>query len=334
MRRLFSSLILLCLIVATARAEGISGSGSTLIHPVMVQWIKAYAGSGGAPIEYQPVGSAGGLSDVRNDLVDFAVSEAPLESEQLLRDGLTQFPMVFGAIVPVVHIDGITPGQLHFTGSLLADIFLGRIKKWNDPAIVALNPDANLPALAIYIIHRSDGSGSTFVWTDYLSKVSPDWKVRVGASTKVAWPTGAGGDGNRGVAEKVGLVRGAIGYVDFTYAVRANLSYGLVRNQAGRFVMPDAKSFEAAVASVDWTRDPDFDVLLTDPPAPDAYPIMATSFVLMRKTPKDPARAKQMVGFFTWAMENGTELANSLNYSPLPRPLIAQIRGYWEAQKP
>jgi phosphate transport system substrate-binding protein len=330
MRFVVAMVMLLCAVATPSRAEEIVGSGSTLIFPVMRKWVDAYEKLGGVHVAYQPIGSAGGITAIRQGIVDFAVSEAPLESEQLLRDGLAQFPLVVSAIVPIVHVDGIGPGQLHVTGPLLADIFLGKIARWNDPAIAALNPELTLPNLAILVIHRTDGSGSTFVWADYLSKVSPEWSVRVGANTSIAWPTGIGGTGNSGVAEKVALVRGAIGYVDYGYAVNRNIAYAMVRNQAGNFVTPTEHSFQEAIAEVDWTKERDFRVLLTDAATPDAYPIMATSFGLIRKYPKDAGHARDILAFFGWTLQDGRDLAGSLNYSPLPPTLIQQIKGYWE----
>jgi phosphate transport system substrate-binding protein len=295
----------------------------------MMKLTEAYEKLKGAHIQYQPIGSAGGITEIQHEIVDFAVSEAPLESEQLLRDGLGQFPLVIGAIVPVVNLAGIPAGQLRFTGSLLADIYLGKVTKWNDPAVAALNPDLKLPNLAILVVHRTDGSGTTFNWANYLSEVSADWKVRVGANTTVAWPTGVGGKGNVGVAEKVARVPGAIGYIDYPYAARAKLTYGLVQNQAGKFVIPNLDSFQAATLSVDWMKQRDFYVLLTDASATNAYPIMATSFVIVRKYPHDPGRARDILAFFRWALENGQELARGLEYLPLPPPLVQQIEAHW-----
>jgi phosphate transport system substrate-binding protein len=298
----------------------------------MVKLIEAYAKAGGAQVLFQPTGSAAGMLDIQHQVVDFAVSEAPLDEMQLMRDGLSQFPFVIGAIVPVVNIDGVSPGQLRFTGRLLADIFLGKIINWNDPAIAELNPDLKLPNLAILVIHRSDGSGTTFNWAWYLSQVSDEWKLKVGAYTSVAWPTGVGGKGNGGVAEKVARVRGAIGYVDQTYATRGKLAYGLVRNRAGNFVMPDAASLQAAVANVDWTKERDFGVLLANAADAAAYPIMATSFVMIRKDPQDPSRTRDMLAFFRWAFEHGQDLASSLGYLPLPAQLVQLVEGSWRAE--
>jgi len=332
MRRALAAMAVLCAMIASAGAQEIHGSGSTFCYPVMVKLAEAYAKVSGARILFQPIGSAAGMIEIQHQVVDFAVSEAPLDDMQLLRDGLSQFPLVIGAIVPVVNVDGVAAGQIRFTGPLLADIYLGKVTNWNDPAIAELNPDLKLPNLPILVVHRSDGSGTTFNWAYYLSQVSDEWKLKVGAYTSVAWPTGVGGKGNGGVAEKVARVRGAIGYIDQAYATRGKLAYGLVRNQAGNFVTPDTASFLAATANVDWTKERDFYVLLANAPEADAFPILATSFVMIRKYPRDPGRARDMLAFFRWALENGQSLANSLGYLPLPAPVVQQIEGYWAAE--
>jgi phosphate transport system substrate-binding protein len=332
MRRIFAAMLVFCAMTATAAAQEILGSGSTFCYPFMVKLVDGYARASGAQVLFQPTGSAAGMIDIEHQVVDFAVSEAPLDEMQLMRDGLSQFPLVIGAIVPVVNIDGVAPGQLRFTGSLLADIFLGKVTNWNDPAIAELNPDLKLPNLAILVIHRSDGSGTTFNWAWYLSQASAEWKLKVGAYTSVAWPTGVGGKGNGGVAEKVARVRGALGYVDQTYATRAKLAYGLIRNQAGNFVTPDAASLQAATANTDWTKAADFGVLLANAPDAGAYPIMATSFVMIRKNPRDAKRTHDMLAFFKWALEHGQDMASSLGYLPLPPQLVQQIEGYWGSE--
>jgi phosphate transport system substrate-binding protein len=301
-------------------AQEVRGSGSTFAFPLMTKWIEAYEKTGGGNIVYRPTGSAAGLNDIRHEVVDFAVSEAPLDSAQLLRDGLTQFPLVIGAIVPVLNVEGISAGQLRLSGPLLADIYLGKITKWNDPAIAAMNPELKLPDLKIHVVHRSDGSGSSFTWADYLSKVSDEWKVRVGAKMTVQWLTGVGVRHSSGVADSVARVRGAIGYLDYGNAVRKNLAYALVKNQAGNFMVPGSASFQAATTNVDWSKDRDFYITLTNAEAAHAYPIMALSFAVIRSVPKDPRRARAMRAFFQWAMANGQDLASSLHYVPLPPP--------------
>jgi phosphate transport system substrate-binding protein len=321
-------------VVATlpAGALEILGSGSTFAYPVLTKWSEAYEKISGDHIEYQPVGSSAGITEITSGIVDIGVTDVPLDDAQLLRDGLAQFPMVIGAIVPVVNIDGITSGQLRFTGQLLADIYLGKVKNWNDAAIAAVNPGITLPNRAIFVVYRSDGSGTTYNWADYLSKVSDDWKVRIGEGTKLAWPTGAGAKGNGGVADYVARVKGAIGYVEYTYALHAKLNYGLVRNRAGKFVSPDAMSFQAATENVDWAKDRDFYVFLSDAPGTNAYPIMATSFALVRRYPRDGVRSRATLAFFRWAMEDGRELASSVQYLPIPPSLVRQVEAYWEEQ--
>jgi phosphate transport system substrate-binding protein len=278
------------------------------------------------------IGSALGIAEINSGVVDFGVTDAPMVDSQLLRDGLVQFPLVIGAIVPVVNLDGIVPGQLHFTGQLLADIYLGKVKNWRDSAIAALNPGVNLPDRAILVIYRSDGSGTTFNWADYLSKASIEWKARIGAGTKVAWPTGVGGKGNGGVAESVARVKGAIGYVEYSYALRGKLTYGLIQNKSGAYVLPDRTSFLAAAEGADWSAEPDFHVVLTDSTRPDAYPVMATSFVLIRRYGKQPGTVRDLLGFFRWALETGQGQAASLDYLPLPQSLVQQIEAYWESE--
>jgi phosphate transport system substrate-binding protein len=318
--------------VNSAAAQQVLGSGSTFAFPVLTKWAEGYEKASGVHVAYQPIGSAGGIAEIGAGVVDFGVTDAPLVDSQLLRDGLVQFPLVIGAIVPVVNLDGIGPGQLHFTGQLLADIYLGKVKTWRDPAIAALNPGVSLPDRAILVIYRSDGSGTTFNWADYLSKASIEWRARVGAGTKVAWPAGVGGKGNGGVAESVGRVKGAIGYVEFSYALHSKLTYGLIQNKAGAFVPPSRTSFLAAAEGVDWSAEPDFHVLLTDSAGPDAYPVMATSFVLIRRYGKQPGTVRDLLAFFRWALETGQEQAASLDYLPLPQSLVRQVEAYWESE--
>ena len=328
-------LVLGLYLVATTLPAGaleILGSGSTFAYPVLAKWSEAYEKVSGVHIAYQPTGSSAGISEITSGVVDVGVSDVPLDDAQLLRDGLAQFPVVIGAIVPVVNLDGIAPGQIRFTGQLLADIFGGKVSNWSDAAIAALNPGISLPNRAIFVVYRSDGSGTTYNWADYLSKVSNDWKIKVGVGTKLAWPTGAGGKGNGGIADYVAHVKGAIGYVEYTYAVRAKLNYGLVQNRAGKFVLPDTVSFKAATDDVDWAKDKDFYVFLSDASGTDAYPLMAASFALIRRYPRDAARSRATLAFFRWAMEDGQELARSVQYLPLPAPLVHQVEAYWDEQ--
>jgi phosphate transport system substrate-binding protein len=315
-----------------AGAQEVLGSGSTFAFPVVAKWVDAYAAISGVQVRYHPIGSPAGVMEITAGVVDFGLTDAPLADSQLLRDGLAQFPVLIGAIVPVVNLDGIATGQLHLTGELLADIYLGKITKWNDPAIAALNPELSLPNRSILVVYRSDGSGTTYNWTDYLAKVSVEWRARAGVNTSVAWPVGVSGKGNGGVAANVARVKGAIGYVEYSYALGANLVYAAVRDQAGEFVSPDTAGLQAATAGVDWARQQDFFVLLSDSPAAGAYPIVATTFALIRKHPKDPTRAHATLAFFHWAVESGQDLAGSMHYLPLPAPLVHEIESYWEEQ--
>jgi phosphate transport system substrate-binding protein len=314
-----------------AQADDIAGAGSTFVFPILSKWADEYRAGTGMKLDYQPVGSGRGIMQIKAAAVDFGASDAPLKPEDLRKSDLGQFPLVIGGIVPVVNIEGVKPGEIRFTGALLADIFLGKVKRWNDPEIVKLNPDVKLPAAAIAVLHRSDSSGTTFNWVNYLSKASPEWRDRVGEGTAVAWPTGAGGKGNEGVAGLVVQTRNSIGYVEYAYVLRSKLAYGLVQNKAGKFVKPDATSFQAAAASADWDKAQDFHLVMTDSPGADAYPIAATAFVLIPKTAKNPNRTKTALAFFRWVLENGQKSATDLEYVPLPPALVGQIEAYWKS---
>jgi phosphate transport system substrate-binding protein len=298
----------------------------------MAKWIDAYKTRTGNVVSYQAVGSSIGVGLIKKETVDFGASDMPLDPKELDRLGMMQFPIVIGGVVPVVNIDGVKPGQIRFTGQMLADIYLGKLKFWNDPAIRAVNPDIRLPNTAITVVHRIDGSGTTFNWSNYLAKVSPQWKASVGEGTSVEWPEGLGGKGNDGVASLVGLVPGSIGYLEYTYALQRldRISFGVVQNSAGNFVVPDAASFQAAASSADWKAERDFHLVLTNAPGEDAYPITATTFVLMPKAPKSPDRSAAAIDFVRWTLENGKPQAETLNYVPLPPALIDQIERYWQ----
>ena len=326
-------IILTALLVATqSLAAETKGAGSTFVSPVMAKWVDAYRTETGNTVSYQAVGSSIGVGLIKKESVDFGASDMPLDPKELDRLGMMQFPIVIGGVVPVVNIDGVKPGQIRFTGPMLADIYLGKLKTWNDPAIRAVNPDIRLPNTAITVIHRIDGSGTTFNWSNYLAKVSPQWKASVGEGTSVEWPVGLGGKGNDGVASLVGLVPGSIGYLEYTYALQRldRISFGVVQNSAGHFVVPDAASFQAAAASADWKAEKDFHLVLTNAPGEDAYPITATTFVLMPKAPKSPDRSAAAIDFVRWTLENGKPQAETLNYVPLPPALIDQIERYWQ----
>jgi len=331
-RRLACKAALLCITTAfvpgLARANDISGSGSTFVYPLMLTWAARYHEKAGDVVNYQGTGSGAGIRQIKAGMVNFGATDMPLKPEELQAAGLGQFPIVIGGVVPVVNLPGIRTGQLNFSGELLADIYLGKIANWKDPAIAALNPGVNLPDLKIVVTHRSDGSGTTFNWTNYLSKVSPEWKGKVGEGVAVHWPSGAEAKGNEGVAHYVNYVAGAIGYVELAFALDHNLVYANIRNKSGVMVTPSRTSFQAAAANADWTA-PDFYAVLTDAPANDAWPITATVFVLM---PRQSAEAMQMVAtlkFFEWALEQGRPDAERLNYVPLPPSLVKQVEAYW-----
>jgi phosphate transport system substrate-binding protein len=329
-RRILVTLVALGL-CGSASAEDITGAGSTFVFPILSKWSTDYAATAGTTVKYQSIGSRGGIAQIKSASVDFGASDAPLRPDDLQKSGLGQFPLVIGGIVPVLNVEGIKPGELKLTGPLLADIFLGKVKVWNDRAIADLNPDVKLPAAAIAVVHRSDGSGTTFNWTNYLSKVSAAWRSQMGEGTAVDWPVGVGGKGNEGVAALVLQTSHSIGYVEYAYVLQNKLAYGLVQNKAGKFVKPGGASFQAAAAGADWARAQDFYLVMTDSPAEDAYPIAATAFILMPKTPKDAAHSKSALAFFRWALENGQKAATELDYVPLPPGLVMQIEAYWKS---
>lgn len=310
----------------------ITGAGATFIYPLLSKWSDDYNKATGARINYQSIGSGGGIAQIKAGTVDFGSTDKPLPPEELDEAGLLQFPSAIGGVVPVVNIEGIEPGQLRLTGPLIADIYLGKVTRWNDPAIAALNPGVALPEGKINVVHRSDGSGTTFNWVNYLSKVSPEWKEKVGEGTSVSWPTGVGGKGNEGVAAYVKQIKGAIGYVELAYATQTGMSYASMQNADGNWVRPSVESFQAAAASADWASAEDFSLVITNAPGADSWPVAATNFILMYQQPKNPQRAKLAIDFFQWALENGQEQARELHYVPLPEPLVEQIEAYWAAE--
>jgi phosphate transport system substrate-binding protein len=329
-----ASAVALAILAATssAQAADITGAGSTFVYPILSKWSADYSAKAGININYQSIGSGGGLAQIKAATVDFGASDAPMKPAELQKLGMGQFPLVIGGIAPVVNIDGVQAGQMHFTGPLLADIYLGKIKNWNDPAIAKINLELKLPDAAIAVVHRADGSGTTFNWVNYLTKVSVEWKDKVGEGTSVEWPAGVGGKGNEGVAAFVNQTKNSIGYVEYAYVLQNKMAYGLVQNKAGKFVKPDAASFQAAAASAEWGKAQDFYLIMTDAPGNDAYPIAATVFVIMYKQPKDAARTNTAIDFFKWALENGQNQAEALNYVPLPESLVKQIEQYWKTQ--
>jgi phosphate transport system substrate-binding protein len=331
MRILTRSLLLLAAasvgLAGVANAT-ITGAGSTFVYPILSRWAADFKNAGGDEINYQSIGSGGGIAQIKAGTVDFGATDKPLAPEELAASGLAQFPVVIGGIVPVINIPGAHPGQVKLNGPLLAAIYDGRIKMWNDPAIAKLNAGLHFPAKEISVVHRSDGSGTTFNWTHYLSQVSPEWKGKAGEGTTVNWSVGIGGKGNEGVAAYVKQLPYSIGYVEYAYALQNKMSYTLVQNSAGRFIAPDAKTFAAAAATADWAHAKDFYLVMTNAPGANSYPIAATTFVLMYKHPKNAASSQSARKFFNWALSKGQPQALSLDYVPLPAPLVKRIQGY------
>ncbi|HBK46907.1 MAG TPA: phosphate ABC transporter substrate-binding protein PstS [Xanthomonadaceae bacterium] len=319
-------------VAGDAKVAEISGAGASFIYPLVSKWSADYNAATGNKINYQSIGSGGGIAQIKAGTVDFGSSDKPLDSDELAQAGLGQFPSAIGGVVPVVNIEGLEAGKLRLTGPLLADIFLGKVTAWNDPAIAAANPDLKLPDGKINLVHRSDGSGTSFNFTNYLSKVSPEWKTKVGEGTSVQWPGGVGGKGNEGVASYVQQIKGSIGYVELAYALQNNMPYAALQNAAGTWVQPGAESFAAAAASADWANAKDFNLVITNAPGEQAWPITATNFMLMPKQPKDAERSKATLAFFKWAFESGQAQANELHYVPLPPELVQQIEAYWGSE--
>ena len=327
------SLCLTALVCATgAHAVDLTGAGATFPYPIYAKWADAYKAQTGVGLNYQSIGSGGGIKQIKAGTVDFGASDMPLTSQELDQDSLMQFPAIVGGVAPVVNLEGVAPGQLKLTGPALADIYLGKIKNWNDPALVALNPDVKLPATAITVVRRADGSGTTFLFTDYLSMVSTEWKSRVGTGTSVAWPTGVGGKGNEGVAAYVQRIKGAIGYVEFAYAQKNKMAHALMKNQAGQWASPGQEGFAAAAGNARWDKAPGFYELLTDQPGAKSWPITGASFILLRKTAADPGKTLAVLNFFAWAFKSGQQMAVELDYVPMPDSVVKLIDSAWRAQ--
>jgi phosphate transport system substrate-binding protein len=318
--------------VAYAYAATVSGAGATFPYPIYAKWADMYKKDTGFQLNYQSIGSGGGIQQIKNKTVTFGASDMPLEPKVLAASGLVQFPTVVGGDVPVVNLDGISPNELTLDGPTLANIFLGKITKWDDPTIKKLNPNVKLPSSAIVVVHRSDGSGTTFIFTNYLSKVSPQWKSDVGASTSVEWPTGIGAKGNEGVSNNVAQTKGSIGYVEYAYALENKMASVKMINEAGKAVSPDSTSFQAAAGNADWAHSDQYYVILTDQPGADTWPIAGATFILMHKQPVDPTASAEALKFFDWAYKNGTKAAEALDYVPLPASVIAQIEKTWAEQ--
>ncbi len=315
--------------VLPAAAVEISGAGATFPYPIYAKWADAYKKATGVSLNYQSIGSGGGIKQIENKTVTFGASDMPLKPEILKKWNMVQFPTVIGGDVPVVNLSGIKSNALKLDGDTLARIFLGEITKWDDPAIKKLNPDAKLPAQAIVVVHRSDGSGTTFIWTDYLSKVNAKWKSDVGANTSVEWPAGIGAKGNEGVANNVINTKGSIGYVEYAYAKQNKMTTVSVINMAGKAVAPDAAAFQAAAAYADWEKAEGFYVILTNQPGAGSWPIAGATFILMYKQPQDPVAAAEALKFFAWAYAKGNKMAEALDYVPMPDKVVGAIKAMW-----
>jgi phosphate transport system substrate-binding protein len=315
----------------SAFAADITGAGSTFIYPVLSKWADAYKKESGSGVNYQSIGSGAGIKQIQAKTVTFGATDKPLKVEELEKDGLAQWPMIMGAIVPVVNIEGVKAGDMVLDGETLAKIFLGTITKWDDPAIKKLNPKLALPSDAIAVVHRADGSGTTFNFTDYLSKVSADWKSKVGSGTAVEWPVGVGAKGNEGVSGNIGQTKNAIGYVEYAYAKQNKLTHTGLVNKAGKAVQPATEAFQAAASNADWASAPGYFLILTDQPGDKSWPIVASTFILMHKDGADKAASAEAVKFFKWAFANGNKAAEELDYIPMPDTVIKLIEKTWSA---
>jgi phosphate transport system substrate-binding protein len=316
----------------SAFAADITGAGATFPFPIYSKWADAYKKETGNGLNYQSIGSGAGIKQILAKTVTFGATDAPLKADRLDKEGLAQWPMVMGAIVPVVNIEGVKPGELVFSGQILGDIYLGKITKWDDPAIAKLNPKVKLPSAAITVVRRSDGSGTTFNFTDYLSKANAEWKSKVGSGTAVEWPVGVGAKGNEGIAGNIGQTKNSIGYVEYAYAKQNKLTYAGLVNKAGKTVQPTIAAFQAAASNADWSKAPGYYVILTDQPGDASWPITAATFILMYKDPVDKAASAEAVKFFKWAFEKGDKMAEELDYIPMPDSVVKLIEKTWSSE--
>jgi phosphate transport system substrate-binding protein len=315
-----------------ANAADISGAGATFPYPIYAKWADAYKKETGIGLNYQSIGSGGGIKQIKAKTVTFGASDAPLTGKDLDDSGLAQFPAVMGGIVPVVNLDGVKPGELVIDGPTLAKIFLGEVKKWNDPAIAKLNAQVKLPDQAIAIVHRSDGSGTTYNFAYYLADVSPEWKSKVGVNTALQWPSGIGAKGNEGVANNVANTKGSIGYVEYAYAKQNKLTHTKMVNKAGKAVSPTMAAFQAAAANADWKSQPGFGVILANQPGDSSWPMTAATWILIYKKPADAKAAGEALKFFAWAYKNGDKMAEELDYVPMPDKVVKDIEAYWKGE--
>ncbi len=326
------ALVALALTAGMAAAQKtLNGAGATFPYPVYARWAAAYAAQTGVKLNYQSIGSGGGIAQIKAKTVDFGASDAPLTKQELDEIGLIQWPMIMGGVVPVLNIPGMAPGQLKLTPTLLADMFLGEVTKWNDPRVAEVNPGVKLPDLAVTVVHRADGSGTTWIFTNYLDKVSPAWHTRVGTAKAVSWPVGVGGKGNEGVAAYVQRIKGSLGYVEYAYCLQNKMTYAKLQNAAGNFVDPTSESFQAAAANADWKDAPGFYLVLTNQPGADSWPITGASFILFYKSQTNMVKAKAVLSFWAWCYANGQKMAEDLDYVPMPKAVVDLVETSWRA---
>ena len=326
MKKLFASLLL---ITGVASAADLTGAGATFPFPIYSKWAEAYKAETGIGLNYQSIGSGGGIKQIKAKTVDFGASEMPLKIDELDKEGLVQFPAIIGGVVPVVNINGIQAGQLKLTAELISAIYLGKITKWNDRQLVDINPELKLPDVSITVAHRADGSGTSFLFTDWLSKTSPEWKDKVGAGSQVKWPVGIGGKGNEGVAAVVQRVNGSIGYVEFAYAKKNKIAHAQVKNRNGKFIQPDDETFKAAAEGAEWTGSNGMSVILTHMPGEKSWPITGVSYIIMHRQQQDPLVGRAVLKFFNWAYKNGGQMATDLDYVPLPKDVVSKVHIEW-----
>ena len=326
-----AALLMAAGVFASAQATEISGAGAAFPYPVYAKWAEAYEAKTGVKMNYQSIGSGGGIKQIKASTVDFGASDAPLTKEELDEAGLVQWPMIMGGVVPVVNIKGIKGGDVKLSGAVLADIYLGKITKWDDKAIADLNPDLKLPSEAISVVERSDGSGTTFNFTNYLAAVSPEWKDSIGVNKSVQWPVGVGGKGNEGVASYTKQIDGSIGYVEYAYALQNDLAYTQMKNKDGEFVSPTAASFAAAAANADWANAPGYYLILGNQPGAKSWPITAASFILVHKSQDNAKTAKDVLDFFDWSFKNGSDIADKLDYVSMPESVVDMVEKTWTA---
>ena len=335
LKQLFSSLVVGASAVmafsSAAMAADMTGAGSTFIYPIAAKWAESYKAASGNGLNYQSVGSGAGIKQIKAKTVDFGASDMPLKAEELDAEGLMQFPAIMGGVVAVVNLDGVAPGQLKLTGPVLADIYLGKVTQWNAPEIVALNPGAKLPASEITVVHRADGSGTSFLFTDFLSKTNAEFKTKIGSGTAVKWVVGVGGKGNEGVAANVQRIKGSIGYVEWAYAKKNKMAHTQLKNKDGNYLQPDDDVFKAAAANAEWAKTPGFGVVLTDQAGKNSWPITGVTFILMHKQQADAAKGKEVIKFFDWAFKNGGAAATELDYVPLPASVVKMVQESWKA---